>query len=83
MEIKLYNEGTKEYKDFEIDWKSLRINSKWLPNKVTHIVIYIDNLYINQIASEEGKFDITRIEDAGKGRDLYAGVEYGKKRGLF
>ena len=74
---------TKEYKDFEIDWKSLTIKSKWLPTRVTHIAIYIDTTYINQIASEEGKFDITRMEDAGKGRDLYAGVDYGKKRGLF
>ena len=83
MEIKLYNDGSKEYKDFEIDWKTLTINSKWLPNKVTHIAIYIDNTYINQIASEEGEFDITRMEDAGHGRDLYAGVDCGKKRGLF
>ena len=83
MDIKLYTEGTKEYKDFEIDWKSLTIKSKWLPTRVTHIAIYIDTIYINQIASEEGKFDITRMEDAGKGRDLYAGVDYGKKRGLF
>ena len=83
MDIKLYTEGTKEYKDFDIDWKSLTIKSKWISNRVTHIAIYIDTTYINQIASEEGKFDITRMEDAGKGRDLYAGVDYGKKRGLF
>ena len=83
MEIKLYIDGCKEYKDFEIDWKSLTIKSKWIPNRVTHIAIYIDTTYINQIASEEGKFDITRMEDAGNGRDLYAGIDYGKKRGLF